>query len=128
VAGPQGIQGELQEQIMAALWRLESGTVEQVRSAMPARYQGAYNTVQTVLNRLHDRGLLTRKRDGLAFVYRPRLSEAEYLSKTVESTLAGTSAEVRQAVLAQLVGKMDKSELAELRDLAAQARKRKGSR
>ena len=113
---------------MAALWRLESGTVEQVRSAMPARYQGAYNTVQTVLNRLHDRGLLTRKRDGLAFVYRPRLSEAEYLSKTVESTLAGTSAEVRQAVLAQLVGKMDKSELAELRDLAAQARKRKGSR
>jgi predicted transcriptional regulator len=108
---------------MAALWRTEAGTVEQVRSALPARYRGAYNTVQTVLNRLHDRGLLTRKRDGLAYVYRPRLSEAEYLSKTVQSTLAGTSADVRQAVFAQLVGQMDSRELDELRELADQAKK-----
>ena len=112
---------------MAALWRIEAGTVEQVRSALPARYRGAYNTVQTVLNRLHERGLLTRKRDGNAFVYRPRLSEAEYLSRTVESTLAGTSAEVRQAVLAQLVGQLDRDELAELKELADEARvKQKG--
>lgn len=103
---------------MVALWRLEAGTVEQVRSALPARYRGAYNTVQTVLNRLHDRGLLTRKRDGHAFVYRPRLTEPEYLSKTIESTLAGTSSDVRQAVLAQLVGSMDGDELAQLRELA----------
>lgn len=108
---------------MAALWRLEAGTVEQVRSALPARYRGAYNTVQTVLNRLHERGLLTRRRDGQAFVYRPRLSEAQYLSKTVESALAGTSADVRQAVLAQLVGQMDSRELDELRVLAEQATK-----
>jgi predicted transcriptional regulator len=129
VSAARGIQGELQEQIMAALWRLEAGTVEQVRSALPARYRGAYNTVQTVLNRLHERGLLGRRRKGQAFVYRPRLSEAEYLSQTVESALAGTSADVRQAVLAQLVGQMDARELEELRELAEQAKKkRRGGR
>jgi predicted transcriptional regulator len=39
------IQGELQVQVMAAMWRLGSGTVEQVRSALPPRYRSAYTTV-----------------------------------------------------------------------------------
>jgi len=62
------IQGDLQAQIMTALWRLESGTVEQVRSGLPARYRGAYTTVQTVLNRLAERGLLVRSKRGNAIV------------------------------------------------------------
>lgn len=33
------------------------------------RYRGAYTTIQTVLNRLTGRGLLTKRRDGLAYVY-----------------------------------------------------------
>jgi predicted transcriptional regulator len=61
--------GDLQAQIMTVLWRLESGTVEQVRSGLPARYRGAYTTVQTVLNRLAERGSTrsqqTRQRDRL---------------------------------------------------------------
>jgi predicted transcriptional regulator len=64
----QPIQGELQAQVMAALWRLNAGTVEQVREELPSRYQGAYNTVQTVLNRLAERGLLRRVREGRGFV------------------------------------------------------------
>ena len=58
------LQGELQTQIMTAIWRLQDGTVEQVRQALPAHHQGAYNTVQTVLNRLAERGLLSRRREG----------------------------------------------------------------
>jgi predicted transcriptional regulator len=118
----RGIQGELQEQIMTALWRVGPATVEQVRTALPARYRGAYNTVQTVLNRLTDRGLLTRRRQGLAFVYTPKLSEAEYLSRTIETTLRGTSSEVRQAVLAQLVGALDSEQLKDLRKLAGRTK------
>ena len=112
------IQGELQAQIMAALWRLGEGTVEQVRSAMPSRYRGAYTTVQTVLNRLADRGLLARNRDGNAFVYRPKVSEAEYLSRSIERTLATASADARQAALAQLIGGIAPKELTELQRLA----------
>lgn len=123
------IQGELQAQIMPALWRLGSGTVEQVRSALPKRYQSAYTTVQTVLNRLAERGLLSRERTGNAIVYRPRLSEAEYLSRTIEHTLAGASSEARQVALAQLLGDLDEHELSELRALGRQAdRARPGRR
>ena len=107
---------------MTALWRVGPATVEEVRTALPARYRGAYNTVQTVLNRLTDRGLLTRRRQGLAFVYTPKLSEAEYLSRTIETTLRGTSSEVRQAVLAQLVGTLDNEQLKDLRKLAGRTK------
>lgn len=124
------ITGELQAQIMAALWRLESGTVEQVRAALPPRYRGAYTTVQTVLNRLVERGFLARKRSGPAIVYRPKLSEAQYLSRAIEQTLASASPDARQAALAQLISGLRDSERDDLRrltdevDAARKARRR----
>jgi predicted transcriptional regulator len=117
---PTSPLGDLQAQIMSALWRLEAGTVEQVRSALPARYRGAYNTVQTVLNRLTDRGLLTRRKRGSAFEYRPTLSESDYLSKSIATTLAGASTGARRAALAQLIGGLDDKELEHLQELARQ--------
>lgn len=127
MADHRPIQGELQTQLMAALWRLESGTVDQVRGALPSRYRGAYTTVQTVLNRLADRGLLRRVREGNAYVYRPVVSEAQYVTRSVQDALSRASANARQAALASLVGDMDARELAELRGMSKQLEgKRRG--
>ena len=114
------LQGELQTQIMAAVWRLDDGTVEQVRQALPSQHQGAYNTVQTVLNRLAERGLLTRRREGHVIVYAQQISEAEYLSRSMEHTLRRASSEARQVALAQLIGSLPRDEAAELGRLAEQ--------
>jgi predicted transcriptional regulator len=122
------ITGELQMQIMSALWRLGSGTVEQVRSALPPRYRGAYNTVQTVLNRMAQRGLLSRSKPGNAIEYRPVLSEAEYLSRFISQTLAAASMDARQAALARLIGGLDKTELADLQQLAREMRGKRRKR
>src|ERR1700754_2849995 len=121
---PKLIQGELQAQVMAALWRRGAGTVEEVREELPPRYQGAYNTVQTVLNRLAERGLLERARRGRGFEYRPLLSEAEYLSGSIRRTLAGASSDARHAALASIIGGLRPDELAELEALAGPARER----
>ncbi len=120
------VLGELQVQIMAAMWRIESGTVEEVRVALPARYRSAYNTVQTVLNRLTKRGLLHRQRSGTAFVYRPAISEAEYLTRSIRQSLAGASSDARETALAQLIGGLEEDELAALRERAEQVPRRRG--
>lgn len=112
------IQGELQTQLMAVLWRTGEGTVEQVRSGLPPRYRGAYTTVQTVLNRLADRGMLKREKQGKGFVYRPAISESDYVARSIERTLAGASAQARQAALAQLLGGIDGGELSDLQRIA----------
>lgn len=115
------IQGELQEQIMIVLWHNGEGTVEHVRAGLPARHRSGYTTVQTVLNRLVDRGLLTRKRHGKTFVYTAKVTEGQYLSRSIERTLAGASVEARQAALAQLIGTIDTDELSALQERARQA-------
>ena len=62
---------------------------------------------------------------GLAKVYRPKLSGMECLARAIESTLAGASAEARQAVLARLIGDLGTAEIEELRRLAAEAARRR---
>jgi len=118
MADVEPLTGELQLQVMSALWRLGSATVEEVRSALPPRYRAAYNTIQTVLNRLVDRGLLSRKKVVRTFQYQPRLSEDEYLSRTISNTLATASLEARQAALARLIGDLNDAELKDLRQRA----------
>ena len=118
MADDNRISGELQTQLMAAIWRLGAGTVEQVRSEVPPRYRGAYTTVQTVLNRLADRGLLSRHKVGNAIEYRPEITEADYLSRSIASTLSGASVGARQAALARLIADLDQSELSELQRMA----------
>ncbi len=126
--GEKNISGELQTQLMSALWRLGAGTVEQVRSELPARYRGAYTTVQTVLNRLAERGLLSRHKVGNAIEYRPKVSEADYLTRSIARTLSGASTGARQAALAQLLATLDRDELSELRRLAEDVNTKRKSR
>ena len=126
MADDNRISGELQTQLMAAMWRLGAGTVERIRAELPSRYQGAYTTVQTVLNRLAERGLLSRHKIGNAIEYRPRISEADYLSRSIAQTLAGASSDARQTALARLIADLDKSELSALQELAGEVgRKRR---
>lgn len=117
-SGP--IQGELQNQIMATLWRLGDGSVEDVRSALPSRYRGAYTTVQTVLNRLVERGLVSRQKVGKGFRYRPAVSEEDYLSRSIAGTLANASRHARRGALARLIGNLNPDELSEIQRLAAE--------
>ena len=124
---PTPIHGELQTQVMAVLWRIGSGSVEQVRSSLPSRYRSAYTTVQTILNRLADRGLLDRQREGRGIVYTPKFGEAEYLASTLRSTLAGASTDARQAALAELYGSLPEAERSEVRRLTEKARRARRS-
>ena len=112
---------------MRIMWRLGEGSVEDVRQALPKRSARAYTTVQTVLNRLAERGLLRRRRAANVIVYRPRVSEADYVSSAVNRTLSSASDEARLTALANLVGDLDPSELGEIQELAAEInRKRRG--
>lgn len=123
------IQGELQQHIMRVLWRTDGAGVEEVRRALPDAHRGAYTTVQTVLNRLADRGLLRRERIGNAIRYSATVSEGDYLANSLSRSLAGASKEARQAAIASLVGDLKEGELAEIRTLAREIdRKRRRGR
>jgi predicted transcriptional regulator len=70
------------------------------------------------LNRLSDRGLVVRRRQGDVIIYRPGLSEAEYLSRSIENALSGATPEARRLALAQVVGGPPGDELSGVRPMA----------
>lgn len=110
------LQGESQLEVMRAAWRIGEGTVEEIRSALPSEFQSSYKTVQTLLNRLADRGLLSRTAGARArgptakIVYRPLITEDEYLAESIERALDGASPEARDLALLRLVGRVDRGD------------------
>lgn len=119
-------RGDLQTEIMHTVWNLGEATVDDVRQAQPARRKSAYNTVQTVLNRLVERGLLQRKRRGRAFVYRPRLDESEFLTRSIGERLAGATPDARRTALINLVDDLEPGEVDEIARRANQIKRRRG--
>lgn len=120
------VRGDLQIELMNAIWKLGEATVDGVRETQPAGRRSAYTTVQTVLNRLVERGLLVRERSGRAFVYRPRVAEAEYVARSIGDRLAGASPAARRAALINLVDDLPPGELDELARRANQIKRSRG--
>ena len=112
---------------MRIVWKLGGGTVDDVRARQPAGRRPAYNTVQTVMNRLHDRGLLERTRRGKAFFYTARYGESELLARSIGERLAGVSPGVRTEALLTLVDELDSQELDELARYANRIRRARKS-
>jgi predicted transcriptional regulator len=59
--------------VMAVLWRHGSGTVAEVRHALPEDF--AYTTVLTVLRTLEDKGYVTHLAEGKAHRYVPLVDQ-----------------------------------------------------
>lgn len=118
------ILGPLERRIMEQLWRAGPSTVAETRDALngASPQQLAYTTVMTILVRLHEKGYLTRAREGRHFRYAAAFDEATLpaaagrreLRQLIERHGAGTLA----SFAADLAG-ADSELTARLRQLAA---------
>ena len=64
--------------LMDIAWRLPSVTAREVCGRMKGSRERAYTTVMTTLDRLHRKGLLGRRKDGIAWRYEATLTRLEY--------------------------------------------------
>ncbi len=62
-------EGELR--LMEVLWELKTASVRDVVNALSIKEAVAYNTVQTMLGILENKGYLEHHKEGRAFVYAP---------------------------------------------------------
>lgn len=129
MSGPEhDLRGSLQAEVMRAMWRLDEATVDDVRATLPRSRRAAYTTIQTVMNRLLDRGLLDRKRRGKAFVYRARYPESELVARAMRERLKGASADARTPALLSLIEGLKEEELDELATYANKVRRERKKR
>ncbi len=70
--------------ILKVLWDLGEGTVREVLDARSDHERDwAYTTAQTLLNRLVDKGFVTSRKQGRAFLFRPTVSRDELLGQSL---------------------------------------------
>ena len=118
--------GELERKTMEEVRRQGEVNVARVISGLDGPY--AYTTVMTTLDRLYRKNVLARDKQGRAFVYRPRLTRAEFESaraadafrNAVERT--GGSLAPLVSCLIDAVGDRDRELLDELELLVAARR------
>jgi predicted transcriptional regulator len=77
--------GELESRILAILWEHGPSGINAMVSLMREERDIAYTTVATVVQRLYEKGLLTREPSKNAHIYRPAISKAQLGGKLVSS-------------------------------------------
>jgi predicted transcriptional regulator len=79
--------GELEAEVLAALWAADGPlTTSSVRQAVGGDL--AYNTVQTILVRLYEKGLISRVADGRRYEYYPVKGAEELAAEQMQALLS----------------------------------------
>lgn len=121
---------ELEATIMEIVWRHFPVSARDVCERMRGARARAYTTVMTTMDRLHKKGLLRREKQGLAWVYTPTRSEAEFnkaLADALADKILGEHGEVGLAAVVDAAS-VDAAMLARLEALVAMKKKRRGAR
>jgi predicted transcriptional regulator len=112
--------------VLKALWELGAGSVREVHEKMCPAGELAFNTVQTMLRIMDEKGLVRHRVQGRTFVYEPVYSRDKVTSRLLHRVFDGA---LDQVVLSLLQAKdATEEELKGLERLIAEARQRKGSK
>lgn len=76
---------ELEQQVMSLVWERKELSVRDALGALQKDRKFAYTTVATILERLHKKGLVKKKQEGLAWIYTPKVSQSSYSKNVARS-------------------------------------------
>ena len=74
---------------MNALWPLGEATVRDIQIALAPTRPRAYTTIMTILDRLAQKGVVLRRKNGRAWVYSANVSEEEARSRAIAQLVDG---------------------------------------
>ena len=110
--------GDLERQVMSLAWSQDDTTVRNACARLGPNV--AYTTVMTTMDRLFKKGLLSRRKEGRAFVYKPtatrRELEGAVAAELVQSLLRSQGSEPLP-ILSSLVDAVSESDRDLLDDL-----------
>lgn len=117
--------GELELEVLDLAWSLGQIDVKDAHRAIGRARGITANTVQSALERLFRKSLLTRERDGHAYRYSPAISRDEFRARAAASAvgeLRGAQASGVLAAFVDIAAKADRANLDRLEAILAEAR------
>src|SRR5690242_21561514 len=98
--------------VLKALWAIGSGSVRAVHERMCPGGELAFNTVQTLLRIMEEKGLVGHRAEGRTFIYFPKYSRDRVASRLLHKVFDGALDQAVQSLL-----QASDSSPEELRDL-----------
>ncbi|AUX20891.1 uncharacterized protein SOCEGT47_013670 [Sorangium cellulosum] len=118
--------GELEEAVLSALWSSASPlSVREVLGRVQRRPALAYTTVLTVLDRLHEKGMVEREKQGKAFLYRARASKEAWLGEQAARMLTAERGPPSSAVLMAFLDSAERADPALVEHLSSLIERRR---
>lgn len=101
--------GKLEAEIMKIIWE-SSGpiSVADVVKILSQKRKIAYTTVMTIMGRLVEKNLLTRKMHGLSYFYQPKLSQEKFIAKSVHNIVITAISALGQEAIIHFVKEIKK--------------------
>jgi predicted transcriptional regulator len=117
------VPSERELELLKALWELGEGSVRDVHARLHPKGEAHFNTVQTLLRIMEDKGLVGHRAEGRTFIYFPKHSREKVTRRFLHKVFDG-------ALVLSLLQAEDASaaDLKELERLIAKARRAKRSR
>lgn len=78
---------ELEQEIMSVVWTLGKCTIREVVEETNKTKNLAYTTIATILERLHEKGLVKKDTSAFTVVFTPKQSKEEFSQKMAQSLL-----------------------------------------
>jgi predicted transcriptional regulator len=100
--------GELEQQIMDIVWECKNCSARDVLNKLETDKKLAYTTVATILQRLFDKGLLTRKENTAGHIYSPKISKEKYTKNVAQSFLKNFISSFGDTAIASFADSIDK--------------------
>jgi predicted transcriptional regulator len=121
---------DLEYAVLAKLWEIGTASAREIHGHVGEPSGLVYTTTAKVLDRLHDKGLVTRERRGKAFSYHAKIARDvidQARARTALSRLLGSRPLAAVATLVEAVESIDPKLLDELeRAVASRRRSRHG--
>lgn len=114
---------EREMDILKVLWEIKEGSVRDVHARLEKQSGLHFNTIQTQLRIMDEKQLVSHRREGRTFLYRPLCSREQVSSRFLHKVYDGA---VNELVLNMLSSeKLSAKDLLELETIITQARQKK---
>lgn len=120
--------GELEIAVMERLWACGAADAKAVHRLVGAPRNISPNTVQSAMERLFKKGLLSREKVSHAYVYSPAVTRENLMAEMIDNVvdkLSGGSTEAMLSTFVDLADRLEEDTLDRLEELIAERRRKR---
>ncbi len=104
------VMGPLEAAVMEIMWDKKEASVRDVFETLRLKRDIAYTTVMTIMSRLAGKGMLTKKKKGIAYLYHPVFTREEFTKSMVGEILDGLFEDYAEVAFSHFIHCVEKDE------------------